>query len=138
MAKRKSRRSSKRTAAAKPAARPLGITIICALNWLISLVGIVGGLGLFAAGTILGLLPIPFVGLIGAFGSLFGIVLLLVSLVSAVVTYWLWNMQQRGYQWVIVFTGISALLNIVSFNIVGLIISGLIIWYLWKNKTMFK
>lgn len=139
MAKRKAKRSpARRQKSAKPPSRPMGVTIICLLNWFMSLIGVLGGLALFAAGTVLGLIPIPFLGVLGAFGSLFGIVIFLIGIISAVITYWLWNMERRGYQWVMVFTGISALLSLVSFNLVGLVINGVILWYLWKNKKIFE
>lgn len=145
MAKKKSRKSVKRSSrkpVAKVAARPLGITIICVLNWILSFVGIVGGLILFAAGAVLGMVPIPVIGLItgliGAVSSLFGIVLLIVSAVSALVTYWLWNMERRGWRWVIIFAGIAAAIDLVSFNVVGLVISALIVWYLWSKKQLFE
>ena len=109
--------------------RPIGITIIAILMIISGILLIIGGIGL----TALGVLSIAF--LAGGIGS---IILGIASLVVA------WGLLKgAGWAWIItlIITIISIIVNIASLaggqtaNIIGIIINGIIIYYLYRPNV---
>jgi hypothetical protein len=109
--------------------RPIGITIIAILMIISGILFIIGGIGL----TALGVLSIAF--LAGGIGS---IILGIASLVVA------WGLLKgAGWAWIItlIITVISIIVNIASLaggqtaNIIGIIINGIIIYYLYRPNV---
>ena len=66
-----------------------------------------------------------------------GAMLLTMAIISFGIAYGVYNMTEWGWTIAIILSGIGLLSAIVSFNIVGLIIPGIIVWYLWTNKSDF-
>ena len=66
-----------------------------------------------------------------------GAMLFTMAIISFGIAYGVYNMTEWGWAIAIILSGIGLLSAIVSFNIVGLIIPGLIVWYLWTNKSDF-
>ncbi|HLC39746.1 MAG TPA: hypothetical protein VJJ76_02590 [archaeon] len=120
-------------------ARPLGITIICVLGWLSALIAILGGLALFGIttglGTVIGGVP---GGVLAGLGSVAGLLIFVLGIATAYVLYGLWQMKKWGWTWTMVLEGISLLIALPSFNIVGIAIPAIIIFYLWTNQKRFK
>lgn len=66
-----------------------------------------------------------------------GAMLFTMALITFAIAYGVYNMTEWGWAIAIILSGIGLLSAIVSFNIVGLIIPSLIVWYLWTNKSDF-
>ncbi|USZ69952.1 hypothetical protein NGM10_16240 (plasmid) [Halorussus salilacus] len=103
--------------------RPLGITILCILGAIGVVVSFFGGLGALGSG--------------GA-GILVGAFVLAVAVGQAVVLNGLWRLQHWGYKWALVFYGLSAVVDLVQFNALGLILDLLIIAYLFSVEDHFE
>ena len=121
------------------AQRPLGVTVICILGFLGAILGIVGGLGLivvgsFFSGAVMGAVPGFLAGMLGVFGG----VLIVLGIISFVVIYWLWQMKKIGWTLTLIIEIIGILLNLASFNIIGLVIPVIIVVYLLLKKDLFK
>ena len=122
--------------------RPTGVTILAVLMILVALSLLVGGLGTIVGVGVLGLvgifdspnisiflpsLTIPFVGLIG-------IVLTILGLVGFLLAWGLWTGKSWAWIVAIIFAIIGIISNLVTLpaGIVGLILNGLIIYYLTR------
>ena len=103
--------------------RPLGITILCILGVVGVVLGFVGSLGLMAR---------------GGPGPVLGLITLAVAVGQAVVIYGLWTLQRWGYKWALVLYGLSALLDLVTVSIFGLVIDVVIIAYLMSKADHFE
>lgn len=120
-------------------ARPTGITILVVLEAVVSGLLILGGLALAILGPFLGMglsetMGTSMPGLAGFVVTFIGVVLLLIGSAGFVVAWGLWT--GRGWAWTLAF--VLAVLGIVidvfrlPMSIVGILINGLIIWYLWQ------
>ncbi|MFC7215207.1 hypothetical protein ACFQO4_14110 [Saliphagus sp. GCM10025334] len=117
-----STRSSTTTSYTSGQSRPLGVSIICVL----------GGLGfLFAWIPILQLLAY------GGVGTFLAFVFTVVNVGMLAVIVGLWNMQGWALTWALVLYGLSALLDLVTLNLVGLLISLVILAYLLSVSDQF-
>ena len=122
--------------------RPTGVTILAVLVFLVALSLLVGGLGTIVGVGVLGLvgifdspnisiflpsLTIPFVGLIG-------IVLTILGLVGFLLAWGLWTGKSWAWIVAIIFAIIGIIFNLLTLpgGIVGLILNGLIIYYLTR------
>ncbi len=122
--------------------RPTGVTILAVLMILVALSLLVGGLGTIVGVGVLGLvgifdspnisiflpsLTIPFVGLIG-------IVLTILGLVGFLLAWGLWTGKSWAWIVAIIFAIIGIISNLLTLpgGIVGLILNGLIIYYLTR------
>ncbi|UTF53345.1 hypothetical protein [Natronosalvus rutilus] len=118
----RSTRSSTNASYASGSSRPLGISIICVL----------GGLGfLFAWIPILQLLAY------GGVGTLLAFVFTVVNVGMLAVLVGLWNMEGWALTWALVLYGLSALLDLVTLNVIGLLISLVILAYLLSVSDQF-
>jgi hypothetical protein len=145
--------------------RPTGVTIIAILNIISGIIMLIAGLGLIALGAILPGMPPPsafdqsqnmtdaanidFSGVspivFGAAGIAIGGVIIAIGIVSFIVAYGL--LKGMGWAWTItvVLSIISIVLNAISITtgniggIVSIIISGIILYYLYRPhvKTYF-
>lgn len=138
--------------------RPLGITILCILEWLEAIVILVAGLvligvGFFGAslignligGNIFGI-PTEDSGIVGLFAEIVGILgifLATVGALSILITRWLWKMQKRGWKWAMYAQVSTLILGTVGLfldptAIFELIIPAIIVVYLWMKKDLFQ
>jgi hypothetical protein len=113
--------------------RPLGVTIICILNW-------IGAIALIAIGAlfVLGGLFIPLLAVIGA-------VFLVIGIVSFLVTFALWNLKMWAWWLVVILNVISIVSGIGSavgygdFSpIFGIILPVIIVIYLITVRDHFR
>ena len=122
---------------------PTGVKVISILYYISSGLGIIFGLiFLFGAGLIASLIPI--LGFLG--GGIFVIIAIIVmgmSVLSFFIGRGLWKAQKWARIIAIVFSGISAVLSIITFvqgsfanGIINLAISGIIGGYLLFNKKV--
>lgn len=103
--------------------RPLGVTIICAL----------GILGFF-----LGFIPIlDIASMGGSAGAALGLVLLVFNFAHLAIIVGLLNMSATALTWAYVYYGIDVVLDLVSLNILGMIISIIILAYLTSVSHKF-
>ncbi len=129
--------------------RPTGVTILAILEVLEGLFGILAGLGLLAAGAILGTgmfeIPAMLGALAGALVGALGLMMLVFGIVSFLLAYGLWNGRRWAWTWTLVFAVIGLIFGVLQMlgspgsGIVQVIISGIIIYYLYRPyvKTYF-
>ncbi len=118
--------------------RPLGLTIICILGFIGAIIGILSGIAIFGVGAIFGSLAGgTYGGLFGAISWIIGIVTLVIGVVSLYAFYGLWNMKKWAWTLTMILEVISIIFGLTSFNPV-IIISVIIVIYLWMKKDIFK
>lgn len=127
--------------------RPTGVTIIAILNIISGIVMLAGGLGLAAIGSILPTMSavdpnasgqLAIAGLLGVGGVAVGGILIILGIISFVVAWGL--LKGRGWAWTVtaVLAVISIIMGIVSLaagnfgSIVNIIISGVVLYYLYR------
>jgi uncharacterized membrane protein (DUF2068 family) len=103
--------------------RPLGITVLCLLGFAGVFFSLFGALGKMGSAS-------PF-ALLGLFG-------LALAVGKGIVLYGLWTLQQWGFKWALVFYGLSALFNLVSFSLLALVIDLLVVAYLLSKADHFR
>ncbi|TFH39721.1 MAG: hypothetical protein E4G94_10675 [ANME-2 cluster archaeon] len=77
-----------------------------------------------------------FLRLAGVDGAMLGF-LVFRGILGFALAYGIWNMTKWGWTATLIISGIGLVVGIISINIIGLIISSIIIWYLWTNKSDF-
>ena len=103
--------------------RPLGVTILCVLGSIGVVFSVIGSLGLMGR-------PGP--------GPILGLLALVLTVGQAVVLVGLWNLQQWGYKWSLVFYGLSAVLSLVTFEPLSLLFDVIIVVYLLSKADHFR
>lgn len=131
------RKGRKKRAARKKIERPLGVTVISILSWISALASIVIGSLIVFAGIVGG--AIPLIGLaVTTIGVLIGAIFVLIGVAVATVTYWLWKLKRRGWTWVMVFTLVQLVFGAFGANILSVVLSLIILIYLWMKRDIFK
>lgn len=98
---------------------PLGLKIICLLNAVFSIIGFVG---------VLIIIPTTFTsGMAILAGVSAG---LIITIVNLILVYYLYKLNKIAYLLFIAITGLNVIGSILSFNILTLLIQGLIFGYL--------
>jgi hypothetical protein len=127
--------------------RPLGVTVIAILNIIGGIVMLFAGVGLAAAGSLLPTLSnvnpnmagqMALTALAGGVGVIVGGILIVLGIVSFVVAWGL--LRGRGWAWTVtvILSIISVVMGIVSLaggnvgSIVNVVISGVILYYLYR------
>lgn len=103
--------------------RPLGVTILCVVGAIGVVFGVIGSFGLIAS---------------GGPGPILGLVALALTVGQGIALVGLWSLQHWGYKWSLVFYGLSLLLDLVTADVLGVIISVLIIAYLVSKADHFR
>ena len=120
------------------AERPLGLTIICILGFIGAIIGILGGIAVFALAPILGgLVGGEYGSLLGTGTMIIGIVTLIISIISLYAFYGLWNMKKWAWTWTMILEVISIILGLTSLS-PTVIIPVIVVIYLWMKKDIFK
>ncbi len=122
----------------KTKVRPIGITIIVILEAVVSALLVFSGLVLVVLGPILGItlpevIQRPLPGIVAAaFTVIFGIFILILGAAGCFIAWGLWTGQGWAWTVALVFMAVNIVINLFSFDIVGLIINALIAFYLWQ------
>ena len=125
----------------KPSARPIGVTIISVLGMIVSIMIVLMGLLAILLGAAFGALFGPAVT---AFGGLVGVIFIIIGGIIFIANWFLWKMKKIGWILVIIFEVIGLLAAILTLpvniilGIVEIIINGLVIFYLYENRNLFK
>lgn len=120
--------------------RPIGVTILAVLAYIGAVFSLLAGIAMLFGSAIIGpiLNKIPEYAMAATWGPIAFILLGLFLIACAVLDYFigkgLWNGKNWARILVLVLTSLSALSSLMSFDLVGLVIAGLIIWYLGFNK----
>ncbi|VVB59990.1 Uncharacterised protein [uncultured archaeon] len=120
----------------KTVERPLGVTILSILGFIGAGLLVLLGIAMVGLGSMMsyaGMLGVLFGGL-GAFAGIF---ILVLGIVEFVINYGLWNMKKWAWTVTLILEGIGLLSSLASLSILGIIISGVIVWYLWTKKDLF-
>lgn len=124
--------------------RPTGVTVISIVGFILSILGIIGGImliGILSLGSGLLLPGLEEAGLSLTFFMALAAVSVILGLVGLAAFYYLLKMRKIGWTLVTVIGVISIIVSIASFNIgniVSIIIWAIIIAYLWTKKGLFK
>ncbi|NGM68774.1 hypothetical protein G6M89_07085 [Natronolimnobius sp. AArcel1] len=110
-----STRHSRRPSSTGGTDRPLGVTIIC-------------GLGIL--GILVSFLPIFQLLGIGGVAATIALFLFGLNIAHLVVIIGLLNMSATALTWAYVFYGIGLLFDLIMFNLIGVLVSGIILFYL--------
>ena len=118
---------------------PVGVKILSILAYIGAAFTLLAGLAmLFGASAISALISqkIPMMGasLVGIGLIIVGIIFIALSVLDFFIGKGLWNGQNWARILVLVFAVLSVLGSLMPFDIVSIVISGLIIWYLGFNK----
>ena len=120
--------------------RPVGVTILAVLAYIGAVFSLLGGLALIIGSAAISSLILKFAPGIDTFPittALF-VIVGVIFLVCAVINYCVARGLWKGKNWARILVIIIAALSLISslwpFDIVGIIISGLIIWYLGFYK----
>ena len=125
--------------------RHWGITILAILGYIGAVLSLIAGLlMIFGAGAIATSLAtlVPSMTLLTSLGATFFIIIGIVFIGLAVLDYFIARGLWKGQNWAriltIIFMAIGFISSIWPVNIVGIIISALIIWYLLAYKPAVK
>lgn len=103
--------------------RPLGVTILCFVAGFGALRSLVTSLGILGSPTLFSLLGL--VGVALAIGKL-------------TILYGLWTLRAWGQRWAVAIYTVSALLNLGTFGLLGLLFDGAIVLYLVSKADHFR
>jgi uncharacterized membrane protein (DUF2068 family) len=128
--------------------RPVGITILAVLSLISGAFGLLGACGVLGLGALLGgAVGKDGAAVIGVIAIIFGIFTLGSALLSLLFAYGAWFLKPWAWFWGIIAQGISAVSNLFNLisainngtsvfgSIVGLAISGVIIYYLFTPEV---
>lgn len=107
----------------RPSGRPLGVTILCVIGAIGVFFGVIGSFGLIAS---------------GGPGPILGLVVLALTVGQGIALVGLWSLQYWGYKWSLVFYGLSLVLDLVTVDVLGVVISVLIVGYLVSKADHFR
>ena len=103
--------------------RPLGVTILCLLGALGAVPSLFRLLGMLGGGGVFGLLAFPsLVLVVGKIVVLFG----------------LWTMREWGYRWAVALYSLSALWQLVTGGLGGVLVNVLVVLYLLLVADHFR
>ena len=114
--------------------RPIGVTIIAVLEAFAGVLLLLGG------GAILGITSLmrAYGGAVGASRGLASVLGLLFVVVGLAVIFLAWGIWTgKGWAWMaaLVIAVLSLVLHLISFNIIGLVINGVVIFYLTRPSV---
>ena len=102
---------------------PLGIKIICVLGAIVTIFTFFISFRIMTAGG-------PFVSL--------GLLFVFLGLAYLVVLYGLWTLQPWGWTWAMIVFIFGAIMDLVQVQILGLLISLVIIGYVYSKKELYR
>jgi hypothetical protein len=117
--------------------RPLGVTVICILGWILAALSILGGIAALFLGGLLNILS-SMPTITSAIVGFLGVITLILGIVLILAFYWLWQMKKMGWTLVTVLMIIELVLSLVSLSILGIVLSLVILLYLWMKKDLFR
>lgn len=118
-------------------ARPTGVTILAVLDFLAAVFLVIAGIMMFAGGAFIGSMLGDAGGILGAaVGAMMGVVFLVFAALSAAAGYGLWTGKAWGWWLALVFAALGVVNGLITLfgepvsGIIGILISGFIVWYL--------
>ena len=121
--------------------RPIGVTTI-------SLLGMLGGVLAVLIGLFIAILGAAFGALLGpvatVFGGFIGGFFIILGAIIFVSNWFLWKMKRIGWTLVIILESLGFLAAVLTLpasvisGIVGIVVNGLVIFYLYKSRSLFK
>lgn len=105
---------------------------------LIAVLYAIGGIALLLSAILINSIDIAAYPEMTFFTSIGAIFLFIFGIISFALSYGIWNTEPWAWIIVIVLSLISVAGSIMSFNLPGMIIPGIIVWYLWTNKEDFE
>jgi lysylphosphatidylglycerol synthetase-like protein (DUF2156 family) len=120
--------------------RPLGIAILAVLEIIGGILALIIGIAFVAAGSMFESMMsevMPFYGLFTGIFAIIGAIVIVVAIIALLLGYGLW--KGSGWAWILqlIFSALGAVTSLTALpsGIVGLIIDGLIIWYLFRPNV---
>ena len=122
--------------------RPIGVAILAVLSWITAVFTLIGGLLMIFGSSVVSIIInnvapqyINWAGVGSILLIFFGIIFLLLSLIDYLLGKALWNGKNWARIVMLVLSALGIITSIVPFDLVNIVIGGLIIWYLGFNKT---
>jgi hypothetical protein len=115
--------------------RPIGVTIICVFGLLGALLSVFGGVSALLPGSYL------VMGNAAALGGLvvaISVITVILGLANFIGIYWLFHLLRKGWILTMVLELVDLVLSVVTWNYIGIVISGVIAIYLFTRKELFK
>src|SRR5687768_14232065 len=116
--------------------RPTGVTVLAILTFCFAAFLLLPGLLIPLVGTAIGAAGGPVLAALGAFA---GIVMIVFAVLEGIVGYGLWTLKTWAWLLTVILSGISAAFNLMQLlsgdiggGLFGLIINGIILWYMMK------
>lgn len=123
------------------AERPLGLTIICILGFIMALLYIVGSAYMLLMGGAM----MAYFGVMGSLAAGMGgllmaisILALLLSIAFLISLVWLWQMKRIGWAIAMVLNIILLIIGLANFNVFGVILALIIVIYLYVKRGLFR
>lgn len=123
------------------AERPLGLTIICILGFIMALLYIVGSAYMLLMGGAM----MAYFGVMGSLAAGMGgllmaisILALLLSIAFLISLVWLWQMKRIGWAIAMVLNIILIIIGLANFNVFGVILALIIVIYLYVKRGLFR
>jgi hypothetical protein len=123
-------------------ARPVGVSIISILGFLGAILLVISGIALLTIGRLAGSLG-GLASIFGILGAAAGAVFLILGIVQFVISYGLWKMKKWGLYIELILLILGILMNIFmaisspASGIVGIVISAIILYYLYSKRGLF-
>ena len=123
------------------AERPLGVTIIAILGIIGAIISVIAGIILLFVGAAL----VAFLGPLGALGAVAGVIVLVIGIVQLAISYGLLKMKKCALyiELILLIIGIVGSIVMMAYvgdltQIISIIISAVIFYYLYKKRTLFS
>ena len=123
-------------------AKPIGVTILAILAYVGAVLSLLLGIAMLFGSAIIGpiLSKLPDYAKFADWGAIAFIFFGLFFIAAAVLDFFIGKGLWNGKNWVrilvLILSSLSVLSSLISFDILGLIIPGVIIWYLGFNKKV--
>lgn len=123
--------------------RPTAITVIAILQLIGGILALLGGIALIGLGglattSMMGTdADVAAGGMLAAISGVMGFVLIALGVLDLVGAYGAWNLKKWAYMYLLVLNGIAGVLSLLSVNIIGVAISGVVLYFVYQNKTAF-
>ncbi len=122
--------------------RPRGVTILAVLGIILSVISLASGVLVLTAGGVLSFLggtdtALTLLGFLGSFTMIIGIINLAVGLFGFIAYFLLFKMKRSGLIMVILIAITSLGPSVMNFDIISILLTGLILVYLIANRNLF-
>ncbi len=114
--------------------RPTAVTVVAILGFIAGGLAILGGLLMAAGGTVMASMYGPQGAYVAGYAAIGGIAMLAFGAAELVISWGLWTGKKWGWWLTVIFSGLGVL-SIISGNIVGAVISAVVLYFFFKPEV---